>query len=416
MYQFLERRRFGFSARSVTEALLFGALFLGAMLLFHPDDPCFTKDYTAVTLFVIAVITLFYGYGGGIPFILLLGIFMKFYYDTFPTNAFMTDLLFVLLFGEFHHFWNRIHRDKEIKADYFENKFNELSSAFYMLKISHDQLERHYVIKPMSLRNAMTEILKKAEESEHEGFDSLLTLLQKNYSVEYALISWIDKNGDYVVKAATEGSKLDVKDPLFEHAVDTREPVYVSEKIESKSRYIAAIPAVKDDEVYGVICIEKMAFLAFNKDNLVSLAALFDYFAFEKLKREKFSIVNLSFPYGSRDFRYEVYRLENLMKNYNINSSLVFLVCHDKTQRVVLTETIENSLRSLEIYEILRPPMQDEVIAILFPLAGQAIVKGTMKRLEGILAQKEVPLCPYLVFDMTELPEAVKYLKGEKDA
>ena len=104
------------------------------------------------------------------------------------------------------------------------------------------------------------------------------------------------------------------------------------------------------------------------------------------------------------------------MKNYNINSSLLFLVCHDKMQRVVLAETIENNLRSLEMYEFLKLSTQEEVIAILFPLAGQAVVKGTMKRVERILSQKDVPLCPYLVFDMTELSLAVEYLKGDQNA
>lgn len=176
MYEFLEKRRFGFSKRSLFESLIFGVIYIGVMLYFNPDDPCFAEEHTVITIFVIAVITLFYGYGGGIPFLLLIALFMKFYYHPFPTEAFLIDLVFVLLFAEFHHFWTRIHRQKEIKADYYENKFEELANAFYTLKISHDQLERNYVLKPMSLRNAMAEILKKESTSEAESFSSLLTL------------------------------------------------------------------------------------------------------------------------------------------------------------------------------------------------------------------------------------------------
>ena len=416
MYEFLEKRRFGFSIRSLLESLALGAFYLGVMFYFHPDDPCFVHDHTAITIFVIAVVTLFYGYGGGIPFILLLALFMKLYYHPFPTESFLIDLVFMLLFSEFHHFWTRTHREKEIKADYYEKKFNELATAFYALKVSHDQLERNYVIKPMSLRNAMAEILKKSDASESESFTAFLTLLEKNFNIHSGLVAWGETDGGFVTMAETEGVELDRQDPLLLQALQRQEPVYISEHIEKKSRYVAVLPAIVNGDVKGLICIAEMPFMSFNKDNLVSISVLFDYFALERLRNSTMLKCKLDFPYGTINFRYEIFRLETLVKEYGVNSTLVLLHCLDDAQRIVLDQTIRENLRSLEHFEILRTSKKGEVLAILFPFAGHSTVEGFLERIKEILQKKETELCAYTFFTMKEIPQVIKYLEGRNDA
>ena len=416
MYDFLEKRRFGFSIRSFVESLILALIYLGVMYFFNPDDPCFVKRYTVIIIFVIAVITLFYGYGGGIPFLLTLAVFMKFYYHPFPTEIFLIELVFMLLFAEFHHFWTRTHRQKEVKADYYEKKFEELTNAFYALKISHDQLERNYVVKPMSLRNAMAEIIKKSDASDAQSFESFLILLEKNFFLHKGLVAWSENGDRFMTMAATEGSSLDIADPLFQNALEKREPVYISELVEKKSLYIAVLPALVDDEVKGMICIEEMPFMSFNKDNLVSISVLFDYFVLQRLKKELIRSKKITFPYGSDRFRYEVYRLETLVKEYDVNSTMVLFPCRNDAQKIVLEQTIRENLRSLELFETLYVSDQTHVLAILFPFAGHSTVEGFLHRIENIIKKKDSKLCTHLFFTMKEVPQIVEYLKRVRNA
>ncbi|MDQ7066885.1 MAG: hypothetical protein Q9M40_02155 [Sulfurimonas sp.] len=84
-------------------------------------------------------------------------------YPVFAYIEFLVALMMTLIFSEFHYYWGQKIKQAEIQANYRGAKLDELSKAFYTLKISHDQLEKNYVVKPMSIRNSIEYIINQKE-------------------------------------------------------------------------------------------------------------------------------------------------------------------------------------------------------------------------------------------------------------
>ena len=139
-----------------TLVILFSYLLVGWLI--NPDDICILNGQISYILILLSVITLFHGFETGLLSISILAIFMWFFYSTFQYVEFLTALMMTLIYGQFHYYWTRRINDSEISSEYKSTKLDELSKSFYALRISHDQLEKNYVIKPMSLRNTILQI------------------------------------------------------------------------------------------------------------------------------------------------------------------------------------------------------------------------------------------------------------------
>jgi len=405
----------GWSIRAFFETTLIAALFCILSHYFHTSDPCFVHTPLPIPLIVLAIVSLYYGYGGGLPFLVYMGLGMWVFYREFPLDLFLVDSVLMLLLCEFHAYWFRTLRSKSATEDYLRAKFDELSNTFYMLKISHDQLEKNYVVKPMSLRNAIAEIQAQYRENPQRSFEFFLTLLKNNFSVTSAIVVW-KKKGKFETVAGQEDMIFSMNDPLVEEAIDRKEPIFIPESTDLETDYIAVIPALVNDEVTGFLCIKEMPFMSFNKDNLVSLAILLDYFAFEVHRREVLLKSSFSFTYGSDRFRFELQRLETIEKQFGLSSAIIVFHCEEEIKRLVLEQEIEKNLRSLDIFEVIEKPSSERINILLFPFSDKAVVEGYVERLRSILQQKKIDICPHSVFTMKNLDLLQTYLTEDSHA
>jgi len=396
-----------------TALLVLGFLLLGYLI--EPSDPLLVHDEIIYIIILMTVITMFHGIGNGLLAVFIIALAMDFLYPTFPIKVLLKLFILVLIFGEFHYFWNRKIIQNKSKNSYLRSKLNELSNAFYTLKISHDQLEKNYVFKPMSLRNSIRQ-LKDAYSEKKDFFKKFLTLLDKSFGVSSAEFCVVKNNMIYSVYDTEFKNKMDNSDPMIEMALAKKSPIYVSSvKVDNNSRYLAVIPAVSEDEVKGILLISEMPFLSFNKDTLLSISILISYFLDEI---EKWSIIeqfDKKNPLVDNEFYFELMRLHKISMEFDVQSTMLVLKSKDKLLFHLVLEKARESLRSLDIVSSHHAD-EYEVLGILFPFADKTSAQGFLTRLLQLLKlDAEDERMEYSFFDIANLDSITRYAHLETD-
>jgi len=404
-------------------------LYLAFGFLVDSSDVCILDGEISYILILLAVITLFHGFENGILAVGMLAVAMWLFYDTFQYVEFLSTLVMTMIFSEFHYYWTKKIKEAEINADYRGVKLEELSKAFYSLKISHDQLEKNYVIKPMSIRNSIESIINMEVEinenveiadKDKEFYIQFMGLLEKSFNVHNAMIVYkkdylddalIDEESAGVIFGHdTEDVKLaDIfKDYLVDKAVSRKTSIYISdedgepsEKRDDNSEYIAALPAMHNDEVVAVLVIEKMPFMAFNRENLTSISILFDYFSIEIRNKDVLSFSDEISIIPDQKFKFEYSRLKYLFDEYEVSSVSLVLRVENELQSIRIYEKIEKTLRSLDMLTSIKQNGHYYII-LMFPLHDKASALGYMERLTKFLDAGALKDLDHMIFDMSQ--------------
>lgn len=78
--------------------------------------------------------------------------------NIFPLNSMLGGILMALIAGQFSSVWsNRLRRTEQLSRHATE-RFEQLSRAYFMVRLSHDRLEQNLISRPVTLRQAMTEL------------------------------------------------------------------------------------------------------------------------------------------------------------------------------------------------------------------------------------------------------------------
>lgn len=411
---FTHKLRLGVSPYAYLETALIVSGFLLIGYLIEPKDPFLLNYEITYILVLMTVVTLFHGINNGLFATFLLAVGMQLFYPHFPTETFLKIFVLVLVFGEFHYYWNRKILQNSSKNAYLNNKLDELSNAFYTLKISHDQLEKNYVFKPMSLRNSIR-LLKESHTQGKDYYENFLTLLEKSFSVREAELCLVFNERLYSVYDKKREHEIS-SDPMIEMALGKKSPIYVSsEEVENNSRYLAVIPAISEERVKGMLLIKEMPFLSFNKDTLISISILIAYFLDEL---EKWEIIgrNLNKNLSVDDeFYFELMRLHKIYEEFDVNSTILVVRSEDKLLSHLILEKTRENLRSLDIVSAHRAG-STEVMGILFPFADRASAQGFLTRLFRLLKRDiNDSDIEHSFFNISELQSIRRYAKIEEN-
>ena len=414
-------------------------LVIGATI--NSQDICMLNSQISYMLILLSIITLFHGFENGMFALGILAIAIWYFYPVFEYTEFLVALLMTMIFSEFHYFWTKKIKQAEIDSNYRKLKLDELSKSFYALKISHDQLEKNYVVKPMSIRNSIAEIVRQDEEIDRdenldinertkEYYKKFMILLEKSFSVNKSLIIYKASKDTRVLSkenalqscsSTCEVKKLeDIFDNyLVDKAISRKQAVFISDEkgnpalnSTNETKFIAAIPSVHDDEVISVLAIEMMPFMAFNRENLTSIAILLEYLSFSVVKEDK---INLSDELDSildGDFRYECIRLKRLYDKYSVESTVLVMKLNNELQAHKLNNKVSKILRSLE-FTTTQKYGENYYIINLFPLHDKSSAVGYINRLMSLLVDERDKEFEYLSFNMQESTILNKYLKED---
>ena len=374
----------------------------------EPKDPLLI-DYTFSFLILwLAIVTLFYGLTMGLVMWGTFSIFALFTYADDPRFTFflLENLFFVFLYGLFFsNLHSRINK-LTIRSKYLQLRLKELTNAFFTLKISHDKLESTYISQPASIRFVISDLLESSEHNSPESSaTNTLKILEKFFMVKSAMI-WRVKNGSLHSYLSSNGDidkNVNVNDKLIQESLQFRKAMYLKDlEDKEQTNYIYAVPFLdKRDDVVEILIIKNIPFLFYHEDILLKINVVFTYIWTEYKKRasldkvrqndkEKVELVNNHERQDIVDFKLEVVRLNNILKDFDVDSRVYAVSTHNP----YLHEAISDYFYQNELLQILDQYVSIEckgryLHLVLFPFVSKSGIFKPSKDFDNALEEIE---------------------------
>jgi len=360
------------------EIFLLVTLFLAVGWYFNREDPFFIKsEYDLINL-LVAALSLYYGYFGAIVLISFLSAGYFLFYQPFPLNAFLQNLLFALLASEFRYIW-----DKKIKLALADKAYAEQMAELYRrelfsLKFDYDLLERQFVLSPYSIRNILDWFNVPSSKAFMELISDFFGIISAElYKYEDGKLISLEKLGG--------GVKLDEKDPLIREALELKKSFYIPPKDILRNAMIEEVNfiALVVAESYAgkfLLAIKDMDFLNINEEALSYITVLLEHYgdsiAFEA---SGFSCTK----FCDREFELQAYRMQLLKKRLGIDSFVVvFEYPPERREEVAKLKSIVKGLDRVCINE--------DKVFVLLPITPKEGVERFLERITKHLDFLEV--------------------------
>ena len=380
MFFFLKNK----NLKIIVDTLAVNFIYLAVVFFIKPDDPFFVKSDLNFFTIVLALVSLFHGFIASIiTMLIFMVISIVSYLNQFPIYHFLWYLVLALIFSEAHYLWSNKNKKLEKELDYLMEKVRNLRENLFILKISHDQIEKNYVLKPMSIRNALNEISIMIKERNMEVFKNFLRILSKYTGIESASL-YIRKEDEFIeVAYVGDSTDLDLEDQMVKEALEKKEGAILSIaslKDNTYSKYLAVVPSYDENqELNGLLTVSEIPFSNLNKDNLLQINVFLIYL-FGKLKIAK-NYEEILQKYVNIDMYLvrEIDILIALYKKYKIESNVVvFYMDVDEFIGGVFIE-IESKIRGFD-YAVRYRFGDKELLIVLLPFTSDANVRGFIDR------------------------------------
>jgi len=394
--------------QALFETLVVTLLYIAIGYYFFPDDPLILESKAPFIAILLTIITLFHGAKYGLVSLFLLNIILYLSYQPYPINQLLANLLLVLVLGQFYHYWFKKIESIEAASLYIKERLNDANHAFYALKISHDTLEKSYVVKPVSLRSSFKE-LETLHFKDGSHFQHFLQLLEKSYNIEGASIALLHK-GTYntVASSNNKQTKLNLNDPLVRSALQSAQTSYISQEEHKSSLYLSVIPITNhEDTIIALLTINKMPFMEFNENTIIAITILFSYFLDQVKLQEHLKKYGTNSINADQIFTYHYDKLFSLKNSYDIDSSTIIIKAENELVLKMLKKIISTSLRSLDRYQVLKE--QKNTILLLLPLTPTVIAETIIKKLQAELGSSKFE---YMVFEINQKTHMRQYIEG----
>ncbi len=377
-----------FSSQEVSLKVLLGEIFVltggltVAGYLVNPSDPLLISKNVSYLLIILMVITLYYGLGAGLVALSVAIPLVYYWYEPFPATYLLWHLLLVLIMGEFQFYWKKQTEKARLKVDYLEDKLDDMAKSFILLKTSHDQLERNYLIRPVSLRGIISGIRKTlAGGDRRHAYGVLMRLIADNFNLEEA--SLYGKTGNTFERIASVGKDvpMELDDPLVQKAIEEGRVCYVSmlNMEEERSRYLAVVPVVEED-AKALLLIKEMPFTSLNKDNLFLFYLLLYYLYKEETVLKDIRPLMADFDIFPADFLKEVKRHHDLYTHTGVESTVVVFYIRETPLETEVV--IRENLRALDMACRITLDGGMEAYVTILPFAGPQGAASFLERMK----------------------------------
>jgi hypothetical protein len=378
-------------------------IYLAISYYFSPSDPLLLNGKIPFLVILFTIITLLNGVKNGLFSLFLVSIVLVKYYHSNYLEYILFYLILVLILGQFYHNWFDKTTRLENTSSYAYNRLNEINSAFYALKISHDSLEKSYALKPKSIRSSFKE-LEQLYFKDGSHFENFIHFITKTYNIESAVIAVKEENNFQTVASYKAKHTLMMDDPLVKDALRLEKTSYISQEENSNSNYLVVIPTKKENEdVTSILAIEKMPFLEFHKNNIVSITILFSYFMdqlklWQHIKERGGEEINLN-----QMFNYHRDNLLSLKSNHDIDSSMIIIKPNNELSQKKIENVLKTSLRTLDKYKV-----ENKIAHILLPLTNTHIADVIIRKIQDKVENQKLE---YLVFGINQEKLISQYTK-----
>ena len=402
---------------AIVETIVFMVIVCGLAWLVEPRDPLLLGAGFPWLWLAPLVIALRYGaLPGLLADALLLAVWQLFYPhgSVFPVMVFAGGIIETILVGHFGDTWGSRAARASALNDYLNDRLVALTNSHYLLRLSHERLEKDLLSKPTTLRDSITELRRLSVEGSAEaasigvagtaqgqmqgetqgemlpGAHGLLEFVAQACQIEVAAVYPVRGGRPLAEPAARIGDRFefDPKDELVTHAIGTQAIAHLKSEDTplANTQYLVCAPLVSADGVLlALLVVKRMPFLSLNFDNLQLLLVLLGYYA-DGVKHAKFvqRIVD-TVPGCPSDFALDLGRLTRMQRDAGVASSLVALAFPRDEAGDSLFEHVMRRRRSLDVMWPVRSATQS-VLVNLMPATDTTGIDGYLARIEGSLA------------------------------
>jgi hypothetical protein len=373
------------------------AVFLGLWL--NPQDPLWSEASFPWAWFAPVLLALRYGplvglAGSGILLAAWL-ILNVGHYDAFPKLFFLGGLILMMLVGEFSSLWLARARRAETLQLYLDQRLENLTRQYYLLRLSHDRLEQDLIGRPMSMRDALARLrpLRSGSTTPKEGAATLLGLLAQYCRLESASLHAIGASVADAELLASIGhpEALRPSDPLILQAVESRRLCHVRQTLNeggASTRYLIAAPLIDlEGNLYGLLTVEEMPFVSLQEETLQTINLLLGYYTDGLAMGTLAASLLEQFPLCPPEFAFEAERLWRLRQTTGLPSVIVALEMLPRAVAQDLPGQFQRMKRGLDENWLIAGA-EKQVLATLMPLGNHSTAEGYISRLESWAKQK----------------------------
>lgn len=381
------------------EAVLFtlGALALGWWV--NPANPYFSHAAFPWPVLVTVLLALRYGIGAGlVSAALMVGVYAGGQGRLFPPideskMFFLGLLLLTLLCGEFSGAWRTRLRRRDELGHFIDERLEQITRRFYLLRLSHERLEQSLLSRPVSLRDGLIKLRALADQRGEEALPGAVAFME--LAAQYCQV---EQGALYLARGEVlegepcawqgEKSALDPGDSLIRQALSSGQLCHLqmSHMREGGSRYLIAAPIRPANQpLLGMLLVERLPFVALHSETVQILAVLCGYYG--DLVNDVKSLQGAELAPGCPgEFTAELLRLHRLNRDVGMSSILVALRFGPHPRREELFRQIARQRRTLDMQWEIRN-CEPHVLVTLMPLAGGAAVEGYTDRIDAWLRQ-----------------------------
>lgn len=359
----------------VGEIVLFVFLFFSVGYMINKDDPFFMESQFRFLfhLLPIIAITLFYGMIAGLGYYILFSSFtFLLYSDNIDIYYLLSLLMILLLLSEFWFYWNKRIKTAEEKLSYADNKLRDISRNLFLTKLSHDQLEKFYITKPVSLRKLIldikTEIIHKDDITADDIVRNTFKLVVVNFNIQSGAVFEIVKGMKVkLISSVGNLTSVDMNDNLVKFSIEREQIAYITRLSDSyQTKYLAVIPIMQEKKIKYIVVLQNIPFINLNLDNLLSINLIFDYVTYDINALEEIKPVYRKFREFGEEFIKEVFRMYTLYTKFRIESTIVYIYINSMEETIF--DVITTNIRGLDIYtKIYFKTQKFQIIPILLP-------------------------------------------------
>jgi hypothetical protein len=384
----------------IVECLFITAAALCIGFFFFPEDPFFIHAPFPWIWFASVLVALRYGFGLSLLSVIIIAATFSVAQayghvpPGFPKVFFFGGLMLTMLCGQLSTLWGEQLRRMSQLSDHAQERLEQVSRAYYVLRVSHDRMEQNLIVKPVTLRGAIMDLRRlftlHGGDLSQENAKRFLSLLAQCCSLEVASLHLLSggKIREQPVAQIGQAGSFASGDLLVKRALENKSISYsaVNELAsDEKSRYLAVAPlCVSTGELLGLLLVEKIPFLSLNRENLQVLGVLLGYFT-DQLSAARRSMPLLAlFPDCPPLFASETIKLVRLKRDFNIDSAIVSIGILPNPNREPIVARLQRQQRGLDYLWHTRQGDLDLLITLM-PFAGMVAVEGYLSRISSTL-------------------------------
>lgn len=386
------------------ETVVITALFLAGGYYLNSGDPFFIHAQFPWIWFGPLLIALRYGMAPGMASVVIIGLsclalqYQGVMEGAFPTNFILGGALLTLISGQFSTIWHQRLRRSDTLSTHAAERFEQLSRAYFMVRLSHDRLEQNLISRPVTLRDAMLDLrnllARHAGHLDKETGGALMSILIHYCNLESAAIYPVDRHGRLLEEPLTScgrGAPLAAHDLLLLSAIESGNTAYQSinrlQQNESSAYLVAAPLRTSKGVLLGMLLVTEMPFLALQRETLQILGVLLAYASDHADSAQEARSILALLPDCPIVFAAELVKMVRLRRDLDINSALVTVCLPPDPRLEEQCIALERQQRGLD-HSWRRDLGWGVQFTTLMPFAGPASIEGYLARLNDMLQKQ----------------------------